>query len=232
MSLRNAKGFAKEAENADDMEVGAELGDGMEGIEAEAEGDAEVPGIPKSMADIYKISNRNRRRNKDKKKLQDDVSPVDIAETAAESALRAKSEELRVSPADRMAEYFSGRKRQKSEGKEGQDDTLDFIEGIEWMSHEERELLASEVQSQQTGGPPPVKSGDTSKGPVRGSVAGTKEPRERSYGSRRARGGGGKDGGGGATGVDYSALPASMGANPFLAQQQGGSGSRGGKSAR
>ncbi len=89
------------------------------GADSEDEGLSE--GVPRSMADIYKISNRNRRRNKEKKKQRE--GPI--------TGTEAGSEPSETSPS---FDYFGGRtKRPKEEAEEGVEPTVNFLVEMGWV---------------------------------------------------------------------------------------------------
>lgn len=103
-------------------EVEADDSDGDEGETAPS-----MDGIPRAMSDIYKISNRNRRRNKEKKKMRESHGNEDA--------------NVPASTGERF-DYFSSRddKRQKGE-EEGKKSTADFLQEIGWVSTSKKEVL-------------------------------------------------------------------------------------------
>jgi len=89
--------------------------------EAEANDDeleGKEPGVPRSMADIYKISNRNRRRNKEKKKLRESQhGSMELeAGAAAEPAFN----------------YFDGRSKKPRGEAEAQESAVNFLAEMGW----------------------------------------------------------------------------------------------------
>ena len=94
-------------------------------IDTPANADAlESDDIPRSMAEIYRISNRNRKRNKEKKKMKDDSQQSANDQGSNQKASNANAAE--------------NRKRQKnaSQGAQGNresDDAIGFMRNIGWV---------------------------------------------------------------------------------------------------
>jgi len=108
-------------------------------IDTPANADAlESDDIPRSMAEIYRISNRNRKRNKEKKKLKEEVlaNKDDVDESHKQ-----------------ISNAHSVRKRQKNTGqgtgstKElGTQEAIEFMRNIGWVSGEEKPVANLIVQ--------------------------------------------------------------------------------------
>ncbi|CAM9831413.1 unnamed protein product, partial [Chrysoparadoxa australica] len=163
LSLANVAGFGVEAIGNDAEKQKGEGGDAgagaLSGGEGEGDGDGDGdPGIPRSMAEIYKISNRNRKRNKEKKKLREvSQGDAEITKTMTDGdgskAMDEGDDNGTGAEAGtaHVAAYFAGRKKLKGEGGEGQrlGDTVAFMEGLDWVGEEEKQEILAQ---QQVGG--------------------------------------------------------------------------------
>jgi len=93
----------------------------FDGNGAEAVSSIEEEGIPRSMSDIYKISNRNRRRNKEKKKMR-------------ESQPGKEDPPLSVTSAEQF-DYFTSRDDKRQKGNKESDETaIEFMQEVGWAS--------------------------------------------------------------------------------------------------
>jgi hypothetical protein len=93
------------------------------------------------MSDIYKISNRNRLRNKEKKKLREAIVPTqEAAEDGNESAPEEEKPQF---------DYFEGRsKRHKDESDDAaHESTAEFLAEIGWVSDPASVLANRELSS-------------------------------------------------------------------------------------
>uniref|UniRef100_A0A7S3UZH7 HRDC domain-containing protein n=1 Tax=Aplanochytrium stocchinoi TaxID=215587 RepID=A0A7S3UZH7_9STRA len=113
-------------------------------IDTPANADAlESDDIPRSMAEIYRISNRNRKRNKEKKKIKE--------ETTAAQEDSNDGDSKNASP---NSSSDAGRKRQKNSGQSnggsskdaGTDEAIEFMRGIGWVNREEKPVANLVVQ--------------------------------------------------------------------------------------
>mmetsp|Transcript_44327 Transcript_44327/g.56751 ORF Transcript_44327/g.56751 Transcript_44327/m.56751 type:complete len:325 (-) Transcript_44327:115-1089(-) len=95
--------------------------------EATTEPDTQLNGIPRSMAEIYKISNRNRHRNKEKKKLRESV-PDTATPTLSEQPFDY------FSPKDSPSKKLKG-----SDGMED-DDTAQVLAQVGWKKGQGNDL--------------------------------------------------------------------------------------------
>jgi len=103
-------------------------------LPGEMEGEQEVEDeIPKSMAEIYKISNRNRKKNKEKKKQRENQFAPGEKEF---------NELGQDGTEESVEKYFQGRKKSKSDQtKDSVSETVDYMESIHWVKPEDRESL-------------------------------------------------------------------------------------------
>ena len=96
-------------------------------------------GLPRTMAEIFAISNRNRTRNKEKKKIREGGGPLTLGDEAREAASET------VEP---PIDYFSCRDDQLFKGGDGgqvasDEAAVDFMATIGWVSEEKKGLLLS-----------------------------------------------------------------------------------------
>lgn len=88
-------------------------------------------GVPRSMSEIYKISNRNRHRNKEKKKLRESIA-------------------VPVSVSTESFDYFSHSKRQKGDKVE-ENSTESVLNEIGWEATAVKEQVSRSTAIAQKG---------------------------------------------------------------------------------
>lgn len=144
----NSAGAGSKGVEAGSTSVGGPTGaeDAVIDIDTPADADAlESEDIPRSMAEIYRISNRNRKRNKDKKKLKDDNSSAprkssrtanDDASIASGNAGNNAGTAHTISSAASDSGSISTRRRGKDEDNDMEgagDDAIEFMRDIGWV---------------------------------------------------------------------------------------------------
>ncbi|CAK9031818.1 Exosome component 10 (Autoantigen PM/Scl 2) (P100 polymyositis-scleroderma overlap syndrome-associated autoantigen) (Polymyositis/scleroderma autoantigen 100 kDa) (PM/Scl-100) (Polymyositis/scleroderma autoantigen 2) [Durusdinium trenchii] len=203
-------------------------------IDTPADADAlESDDIPRSMAEIYRISNKNRKRNKDKKKLKDDQPMAATAGGGGAPGQQAGKKNARSPDTGSAAPDNRNNKRHKdhddAEPKDPHtDDAIEFMRGIGWVEGDSKPVATLTVQ----GAPeqPAHLAGATAESVNTAGASGTSPPGptpssgagKASHGSKGRGGGGGRRGVPGSPKRKSSSSAAGAKAQQQPQQQQGG----------